>query len=234
VVSGDVLYIADGTLGLYLMNISNPASLGPNLGAPYSDGYNYTSVWVQGHTVYATANGTMASNRGIFVYDATDLSNLVLIDHIAITFPRDVVVQGDYMAVADGIYGLYTYNVTDPFNIALADYYDPNNFETHGVDMYGTRVVMTQKYNGVYLMDATDIHNLQLIASYTSAGMAAHRVVVHDEFAFVANGGSLEVFMLFNTAANSFDMATGTAQSLAVDSTTDVIVNATLTANTWG
>jgi hypothetical protein len=234
VISGDVLYIADGTLGLYLMNISDPANLGPNLGSPYSDGYNYTSVWVQGHTVYATANGTMSSNRGIFVYDAIDLSNLVLIDHIPITFPRDVVVHGDYMAVADGIYGLYTYNVTDPFNIALVDFYDPNNYETHGVDMYGTKVVMTQKYNGVYLMDATDIHNLQLIASYTSAGMPAHRVTVHDEFAFVANGGSLEIFMLFNTAANSFDMATGTAQSLAVDSTTDVIVNATLTANTWG
>jgi hypothetical protein len=234
VVSGDVLYIADGTLGLYLMNISDPANLGPNLGSPYSDGYNYTSVWVQGHTVYAVANGTMASNRGIFVYDATDLLNLVLIDHIAITFPRDIVVHGDYMAVADGIYGLYTYNVTNPFNIALVDYYDPNNYETHGVDMYGTRVIMTQKYNGVYLMDATDIHNLQLIASYTSAGMAAHRVTVHDEFAFVANGNSIEIFQLFNTAANSFATSPSTAQSLTVDSTTDIIVNATLTATTWG
>jgi hypothetical protein len=83
-------------------------------------------------------------------------------------------------------------------------------------------------------MDATDIHNLQLIASYTSAGMAAHRVTVHDEFAFVANGNSIEIFQLFNTAANSFATSPSTAQSLTVDSTTDIIVNATLTATTWG
>ncbi|MFX1317839.1 MAG: hypothetical protein ACFE9D_06760 [Promethearchaeota archaeon] len=232
VVSGDVLYIADGTLGLYLMNISDPANLGPNLGPSYHDGYNYTSVWVQGHTVYATANGTVSGNQGIFVYDASDLSSLVLIDHVGLTFPRDVVVYGDYMAVTDGVYGLYTYNVTDPFHITSVDYFDPNNFEAYGVDMYGTKVVMTQKYNGVYLMDATDIHDLQLIASYTSAGMPAHRVTVHDEFAFVANGNSIEIFQLFNTAANSFDTSPSTAQSLTFDSTTDIIVNATLTAST--
>ena len=234
VVSGDVLYIADGTLGLYLMNISDQTVLGPNLGSPYSDGYNYTSVWVQGHTVYATATGTMPSNQGIFVYDASDLSNLILINHIPITYPRDVVVHGDFMAVADGLFGVYCYNVTDPFNILLSDYYDPNNYNTHGVDMSGTNVIMTQKENGVYLVNATDIHDLQMIASYTSAGMDAHRVTVHDEFAFVANGNSIEIFQLFNTAANSFDTSPSTAQSLTIDSTTDIIVNATLTATTWG
>jgi len=234
VVSGDVLYIADGTLGLYLMNISDPASLGPNLGSPYSDGYNFTSVWVQGHTVYATATGTSALNRGIFVYDARDLSNLVLIDQLSLTYPRDVVVHGDFMAVADGSYGVYTYNVTDPFNILFTDYFDPNNNGTYGVDMYGTKIVMTQKAGGVYLIDATDIHDLQEIASYVTPGIDAHRVTVHDEFAFVANGSSLEIFRLFYTAANSFDTAPSTAQSVAVDSTSDIIVNATLTASTWG
>ncbi|MFX0168228.1 MAG: hypothetical protein ACFE89_02625 [Candidatus Hodarchaeota archaeon] len=234
VISGDVLYIADGTLGLYLMNISNPAILGPNLGSPYSDGFNYTSVWVQGHTVYATATGPTSGTRGIFVYDATDLSNLVLIDHYSLTFPRDVVVHGDFMAVADGLFGVYTYNVTDPFNILFTSYFDPNDYNTHGVDMSGTNIIMTQKANGVYLVNATDIHNLQMIASYTSAGMAAHRVTVHDEFAFVANGDSIEIFQLFNTAANSFDTSPSIAQSLTIDSTTDIIVNATLTANTWG
>jgi hypothetical protein len=234
VVSGDVLYIADGTLGLYLMNISNPYNLGPNLGSPYGDGYNYTSVWVQGHTVYATATGTMASNRGIFVYDARDLSNLVLIDHISLTYPRDVVVHGDFMAITDGPYGLYCYNVTDPFNIYLSDLFDPNNYETYGVDMYGTKIIITQKFNGVYLIDATDISDLQEIASFISTGMPAHRVTIHDEFAFVANGSSLEIFRLFFTAANSFSAAPSTAQSLAVDGTSDTVVNATLTANTWG
>ena len=231
VVSGDVLYIADGTLGLYLMNISNPYNLGPNLGSPYSDGSNYTSVWVQGHTVYATATG---ASSGLYVYDARDLSNLVLIDSITLTYPRDVVAYGDFLAVADGSYGVYCYNVTDPFNILFTDYFDPNNYDTHGVDMYGTNIVMTQKAGGVYLIDATDIHDLQEIASYVTPGMDAHRVTVHDEYAFVANGNSLEIFRLFFTAANSFDSAPSTAQSLAIDGTSDVVVNATLTASTWG
>jgi hypothetical protein len=233
VVSGDVLYIADGTLGLYLMNISNPYNLGPNIGPVYSDGSNYTSVWVQGHTVYATATGPTSGTRGIFIYDASDLSNLVLIDDIALTYPRDVVVYGDFMAVADGEYGVYCYNVTDPFNFFFTDYFDPNQNDTYGVDMYGTNIVISVKAGGVYLVDAADIGNLQMIASYTPAGMKAHRVIVHDEFAFVANVDSLEIFQLFNTAANSFDTATSTAQSIALDATTEWIVNATLTTTSW-
>jgi hypothetical protein len=231
VVSGDVLYIADGTLGLYLMNISNPYNLGPNLGSPYSDGSNYTSVWVQGHTVYATATGAFS---GLYVYDARDLSNLILIDSITLTYPRDVVAYGDFLAVADGPYGVYTYNVTDPFNILFTDYFDPNNNGTYGVDMYGTRIIMAQKAGGVHLVDATDIQDLQGIASYVTPSIDAHRVTVHDELAFVANGNSLEIFRLFFTAANSFDSSPSTAQSLAIDGTSDVIVNATLTASTWG
>jgi hypothetical protein len=226
-IDGDVAYIADGTLGLYLLNISNPYVMGPNIGSPYGDLDNYTSVWVQGHYVYAAGMGI---SSGFIVYDATDLSNLHITNKKALTYPSDIMVSGDYCVVSDGIYGAYIYDVTNPWSIGSPmDSYSPlENNVTYGAALFGNYIIAAERHGGVYLLNASNPRNLQLLSWYIAPDMNAWRVTIHGDYAFVANGNSLKIFRIIFSTADTYRESC-TAQSLTVDTTPLTIEDATLT-----
>jgi hypothetical protein len=226
-IDGDVAYIADGTLGLYLLNISNPYNMGPNIGSPYYDIENYTSVWVQGHFVYAAGTG---SGAGFVVYDATDLSNLYLTDRRTLSYLNDITVSGDFCVVSDGIAGTYLYDVTDPWNIpGPMDYYGPAGTNvTYATALFENYIIAAERHGGVYLLDASNPYDLQLITHYTAPDMDALRVTIHGDYAYVANRNSLKIFRIILSTADTFRDPCS-AQSLTIDTTTLQIENATLT-----
>ncbi len=229
-VDGDVACVADGTYGLILVNISNPFNINVDIDI-VGHGYNYTAVHKQGHSIYCTANDfSTFTDRGLYVYDATDLSNLKLTSHLELTYLEGVDVKGDFCALADGSFGTYLVNVTDPWSIStwLDSYDPPGNNRTYDVAIFGDYILATERQGGIYLLSAEYPTHIQQLANYTDAGMAALRLSIHGDYAYVANRDSLLIFRFLRSAADTF-ITTCVAQSLAVDTTTNPIDTATLT-----
>jgi hypothetical protein len=228
-VEGDVAYIADGTAGLYLENVSDPFTWQAPIDS-VSDGNNYTSVWVQGPTIYTTcADPSIGPNRGLYIYDATDLSNLNLIGRYILTYLEDIAVDGDFCALADSQAGMYFMNVTDPFNIQAFTVYDPGSNLNHGVRFFGPYVVAAFQEGGVYVLNTTNPRAILNLDHYAPANIAARRLSLHGDFVYVANTTSLEILRLFRSAGATYNVGNSIAQSTEVDTTTYIIENATLT-----
>lgn len=226
-VAGDVACVADGIYGMYLVNTSDPSDIVHTLVIKH-DIENYTAVDMQGHFIYAVGTG---SPDGLYIYDATDLLNLVIADTFGLTYLSDVRVEGDYVFAADGPVGGWCLNVTDPHNLPLVelDYYDRGDYTVYGVDMVGRYMLMAERNGGVHLLNGSDQSNLQLIASYgPSATIEALRVTAAGDYAYVAAGDSLVILRLFNSPGATFETS-NVAQSLAIATTTTQIENATLT-----
>ncbi len=229
-VEGDVAYIADGTAGLYLENVSSPFIWQSPIDT-VSDGNNYTSVWVQGPTIYTTsADPSVGPNRGLYIYDATDLSSLNLLNRYILTYLEDVAVDGDFCALADSQAGMYFLNVTNPLSMQTFAVFDPGSDLNHGVRFFGPYVVAAFQEGGVYLFNTTNPRSIQNAAHYAPPSISARRLCLHGDYVYIANKSSLEILRLFKSAGASYITGDSIARSTAVDTTNYVIENATLTA----
>jgi len=232
-VEGDLAYIADGTSGLYIYNVSDPYNI-PFYISTVSDGYNYTAVVAQGHFFYATAVDPSAGKRGIYMYDVTDLSSPVLTDTFTFSYPYGLAVDGDFCALADGYYGTYLLNTTDPFSIHFIGFLNPpGSNDTQDAAIFGPYILATERQGGLYLINASDPRNLEELFRYNFTSMDALSVYLYGDFAYLANRDSLLIFRFYQSPGDTYNVGTFTAQSLQVDSTDFLIVNATLTANAW-
>ncbi|MFX1317904.1 MAG: Loki-CTERM sorting domain-containing protein [Promethearchaeota archaeon] len=226
-VAGDVIFVADGTYGVYLLNASNPFA-GPTLLSYYDLGTvpNVTSVWVQGHHLYAVSN-TPSSDSNIAVFDLTDLSNIVPTDILSMTQNHtSIYVDGDIAYVTDVGFAV-VYNMTDPYSITWS-VANPSTDIALGTWGFGPYMFIANNTAGISLFDATNIYNTPVIRT-ALAGSHATQLITHGDYVYVASRGSLEIYQFFESIASSYNTGGSVAQSLAVDSTTEVIVEATVT-----
>jgi hypothetical protein len=223
-VAGEVAYVADGTYGVYIYNASNPYSLSLiTFVDPGAE--NVTALWVQGYHLYVATQ--VASGYGLLIYDIRNISSPTLIYRwsVGTVDHYDVFVDGDVLYIADGVGYVVCWNVTDPFASYYSDWIHYDQKPT-GVWGFGPYMLATVYGWGTVLINATDINDLVILANCTSTATAL-QVTVHGDYAYVANRGSLVILRLFQSAGATY--ATGcVAESLTVDSTTEVIVNATL------
>lgn len=224
-VDGDVAYVAAGTQGLAVVNVTNSFDIDVDLDWVY-DGSNYTAVCVQGRYVYAVASGV---NNGLFIYEATDLTNLRLTSNLGIVSPLDVAVSGDFCVVANSTGGILFINVTDPWSTPVVlDTY--TNWWIRGVDFFGTYILATLGYTGTFLFDASNPALMTLYRIYQPFDRYFERVKISGDYAYVACRDSLVIFRLFRSAANCYE-TTNIAQSLDVDPSGFDIGNTTITCN---
>jgi hypothetical protein len=227
-VAGEVIFAADGTYGVYLCNASDPySSLSAmewyDLGAA-----NVTSIWVQGHHLYAVSN-TTSSVSNIAVFDLTDLQNIRPTDLVSMPqVHTDVFVDGDAVYMTDIGFSV-TWNVTDPWNIWNTDVVTATSGDILGTWGFGPYMFTANNSAGIAMFNATDMTAMDLIRT-ASAGSNATQLITHGDYVYVASRGTLEILRFFESMASAYDTAPAIAQSLAVDSTTETIVGATLTA----
>jgi hypothetical protein len=222
-VAGDVVFIADGGLGLYLENVSHPYS--PTYITSIASLGNVTSVWVQGYHLYVVSDYG-AYDQGLRIYDIRNIGSPTLVcSRTRWSYHYDIFVDGDTALLADRTW-MTIYNVTNPFAPSLTSEIPNASLNWLGVWGFGPYVLMTGAPGGVALVNATDPSNLRICAT-SSAATSGIQITVHGDYAYVANRTSLVILRLFNSAGASF--STAVAQSVAVDTTTDTIVNATLT-----
>jgi hypothetical protein len=225
-IAGEVLFIADGIYGVYLANVSNPFS--PSFMDFYDFGTstNVTSIWVQGHHLYAVAN-TTSNVSNFVVYDLTDLQNIRPTD--IVTMPQihtDVFVDGDAVYMTDLGFSV-TWNVTDPWNVFNTGVAPATSGTILGTWGFGPYMFTANNTAGIAMFNTTDLTTMNLIRT-ASAGSNATQLITHGDYLYVASRGTFEIFRFFESIASAYDTAPAIAQSLAVDSTTEIIVGATL------
>jgi hypothetical protein len=214
------------TTGAGWLNISNPYTY-----TYYQEnwGTNLTALWVQGSYLY-TVDSQGGSGPSFYIHDISNLNSFQqTYVRSRVAYHYDVMVDGNVAYLADDDPGLSgyasTYNVTDPWNISFGD--DLFN-DTLGVWAYGKWLVTADQHQGVSLHNTTYITSMTTVATATSAS-GAWAITVHGNYAYVANKTSLVILHLVKAAGNTYAGGSTIATSLEVDSTTEIIENATLT-----
>jgi hypothetical protein len=122
-VRGDIAYVAAGSNGLVTLNVSDPAHPVLLDQDVYGSAPFYRKLDVQGTFVYIANYNAGPEYHGLIIYDASDPANLRRLDTTGLTYPTDVAVAGDVAWVADGTYGVYCFNVSNPYSISTIDFW---------------------------------------------------------------------------------------------------------------
>jgi hypothetical protein len=178
-VAGDHAFVADGSSGLQVIDISDPTN--PTLAGTYDTPGTAQGVAVAGDHAFV-ADGS----SGLQVIDISDPTNPTL----AGTYDTPgnaygVTVAGDYAFVADGSSGLQVVDISDPTNPTLAGAYNtPGNAQ--GVAVSGDHAFVADYASGLQVIDISDSTNPTLVGTYNSPGNAVG-VAVSGDHAFVAD-----------------------------------------------
>lgn len=178
-VEGQLAYLADGPLGLYIRNVSNPYTT-TGVGSRNTPG-NSSDVVVDGALAYV-ADGT----AGVQIIDVSIPSNPVIIG--SYDTPGQalrLVLQGHTLLVADGAGGLQVVDVANPAHPCSVTEVDLPY--TYDVAPYGGDVVVATA-SGVYtLRIGKGLAALPISGSY-GGGYEFWDVRVQGDIAYVAAG----------------------------------------------
>jgi hypothetical protein len=213
-VTGDYAFIADGSNGLVVVNVTNPSQ--PTLAGTYATS-NARDVFVSGNCAYIadatdglvvvnvtnpsqpTLAGTYASpatdvfvvgdyvyfiSSGLKVVNVTVPSQPTLVDD----YPfggGDVFVSGNYAYLARGNHGLEVVNVTVPSQLTLADSIDTDGL-AYSVVVDGNYAYIADYNNGLTVVNVTDPSQLTLAGNYDISG-SAWDVFVAGNYAYVTD-----------------------------------------------
>ena len=221
---GEVCYYTF-TSGFGCLNISNPYSIGIiNQEFGFT---NVTACWVQGYHLFLVED-LGGSGNGFHIYDITQISSPSLVkSYNLVSNHYDIFVDGDFAYAANENW-LSIRNVTDPFAATYPDtIYDVGN-PSLGVWGFGPYVISARGSGGVRLVDTQNVFDVNILATYSGATEAIH-CTVHGDFAYVANRNTLEIFRIFRSAGATYATGASVATSTAIDSTTEIIYEATIT-----
>lgn len=226
-VAGELAYVADGPLGLYLLDVSNPSNLQYFTHDTTMD--NCSGVAVQGHFVYAVGNGSTMGGYGLLSYNLNDLTNIKHTHTIQFVDAEDVVVSGDFAAIANGWWGVNLVDMTDPWAMI-----NTNGLQFSGsyictaVEMFRTFIFAAERGVGIHFIDASNINNIQRLDTYTTSSTDVRSMTIAGDYLYAACGDRLLTIRVFESYCDRWE--TGTyGQSLEVDTTTRTIENATVT-----
>lgn len=228
-IHGEVLFVADGTAGIYIANISNPYA--PVFLDSYDLGTsNVTGIAVQGHFLYA-ASTTTSSDDTITVFDIRDLTDIKPIDSFLGVYSHyDVFIDGDYL-LATELMNAPIWNVTDPFLITTTDVINGIVGECMGCWGFGPYALFANGSAGLMLVDATNLHDMQVLDCYLGSS-GAIQVTVHGDYIYLANKTSLIIFRLFESTGATYVTGSSMAQSSAIYSSANFVYEATLEVTT--
>lgn len=179
-VAGDMAYIADGSSGLRVIDISDPAN--PVFSGAMATYNSANAVEVAGNYAYV-ADGTAGLTVCNIAYPGPGPSQVFDTPGYA----QDVAIAGDYAYVADGDSGLYVLDITNELptyagNIPTLDY-------ASGVDVQGNYAYVADDDSGLVVIDISHPPDPVIVGRYDTPYWAMY-VEVSGDYAFVADYGS--------------------------------------------
>jgi hypothetical protein len=178
-VSGSLAYVADGSSGLRVIDVSSPEN-------PFEVGFYDTPDWALG--VYVSGN---------YAYVADDDYGLRVIDVSSPENPREVgfydtpgyafgvYISGSYAYVADDDYGLRVIDVSSPSNPFEVDFYDTPGI-AFGVYVSGSYAYVADGYYGLRVIDVSSPSNPFEVGFYDTP-CYAYGVYVSGGLIYVAD-----------------------------------------------
>ena len=180
VVSGDFAFVADGEMGVQIINMANK-TIPVIVGACDTPGLA-SGVFVSGNYAFI-ADGDM----GMSVVDITNKTAPVRTASIDTPgVAGKVAVAGNYAFIADGDAGLHVVDITDKTTPVIIGAVDTPGAAS-GVFVTGNYAFVADGEMGLSVIDITDKTQPQRIASVDTPGFAGNISVIGN-YAYVADG----------------------------------------------
>lgn len=187
-IHGTYAYLADGTSGLRIIDISNPNS--PiEVGFCNTPGFAY-SICIKGNYAYIAAGGS-----GLRIIDISSTSNPTEVGYYQTPDAAfDVTVEGNYAYVAAYISGLRIIDISNPYNPVEVGHYDtlPSSYPltyAYSVIVKGDYAYIGDQTTGLRILDISDPINPQKVSVLDTPGNAV-KVALQGNYAFIADGYS--------------------------------------------
>ncbi|PWT96956.1 MAG: hypothetical protein C5B51_32360, partial [Terriglobia bacterium] len=178
-VSGNYAYVAAGSAGLQVVDVSNRVS--PKIVASLALPANANDLRVVGNTVY------MATSSGLITIDVTNPLAPMLLGSLATPdVAWDLVVTGNLAYIAAGTSGLRIANVANPVSPALVGSLTISGGTAKGVDVTGSYAVVAASAAGVVVINVANPAAPQQLGRIATPG-DARKVVVKGSAAFIAD-----------------------------------------------
>jgi len=180
-VVGHITYLANGSDGLRIYDISNPTNF-ISVGHT-NDGGLARRVAVQAQYAYL-AN----TDDGLRIYDVADPTHPINVGHIQDGAAYSVAVTGNYAYVATGVDGLRIYDISNPANPLAKGIVSNLNNGGIAVDVVvsGNFVYLANDLDGFRIIDATN-PGAPASVGFAHPGSAAAGVALQGQYAFLAN-----------------------------------------------
>ena len=184
------VYVAYGTAGLRILDVSNPAAVAAL--STTALGGDSRGVVASGNYVYVAAR-----DSGLFVVDATNASSPVKLKTLKITRANGVAISGNYLYVAAADSGLGIVNITNPASPSVTLYTHPGAQYGENVAVAGGVVGLTD-YDKILFFDVaspTAPVAKGLTPSFTTGDEG---FAIAGNYAYVPDGDSLKIFSIAN------------------------------------
>ncbi len=181
-VVGGTAYVAVGSSGLRVLDVSDPTNIA-ELGAFNTPDFAQ-DVQVVGGTAYVA--GGFSGLRVLDVSDPTNITELGFFDTPGTAF--DVQVVGGTAYVADFSSGLRVLDVSDPANITELGFFNTPDF-AQDVQVVGSTAYVADNSSGLRVLDVSDPTNITELGFFDTPGQA-FGVQVVGSIAYVADFSS--------------------------------------------
>lgn len=191
-VSGGFAFVADGSLGLRVFDVSDPASITEVGGFNSSSGV--IDVTLDGNLAYVAGG-----NVGLFVLDVSDPANIQQVG--AFDTPGavvDVKLVGNLAYVGDANGGLRLLDVSDPANIQELGSFDPGS-QVFDVEIVGNLAFVAAFSNNLRILDVGDPANIQQVGGFFQSGVARD-VAIDGNLAYVADSASSRGLQVYDVS----------------------------------
>ncbi len=189
-VSDDTLYVASGSVGLQVFDVSDITTLvgsfntnGTALNVVISGRYAYIADANRGLRILNVSDGTSPTEVGYYDYTSNGTDLLALDDWV-----NDVDVFGNYAYIAVGFKGLIILNISTPASPTFVGQVAMTG-EVYSVDVnvVGTYAYVADGLNGLRVVNVNNPASPVIAATLNTNGQARD-VVVSGNYVYVADG----------------------------------------------
>jgi 5-hydroxyisourate hydrolase-like protein (transthyretin family) len=178
-VNGNYAYIAAGSAGLQIVDVSNHSA--PHIAAALSLAGNANELRVIGNRIYMAAG-----SAGLEIIDITNPLSPALLGSIATRgLAWDVAVSGNRAFVAEGNSGLQIIDISTPSAPAIIGSIGIPGI-AEGVDVQGNIAVVAASSGGVQIVDVSNPSSPAVVGSVAVPQNDARKVTVNGNIAYVA------------------------------------------------
>ncbi|NWF90079.1 MAG: T9SS type A sorting domain-containing protein [Ignavibacteriaceae bacterium] len=183
------VYVAYGTAGLRILDVTNPSSI--NLLGTANLGGDSRAVVVYGNYAYVAAR-----DSGVYVVDVTNPANPVKVKTIKTPRARGISISGDKIYVAASDSGMGLIDISNPVNASII-YYSGSSVYGENVAVNGNIAGITD-YGQITFYDVSVPNSPVMKGSTGSLKTGNEGFSIEGNYAYVPDGDSLKIFDISN------------------------------------